>query len=215
MDARTFVELLDKKIARLRIEYEQYFVKALKREPAQFRAEIEKMILLYSDKNISNTSLKFRFNSIVSKYNSYRQYWTRVLRAIEDGTYVRKAEGADAGMSNALKPGGPMNSNPALEDSPPEEASYEPETPRAGDGQAEGKKTGEGDLEDIYRSYIEARKKCNEPVEGISFEALARTIERNKKQVENKYKTGDIEIKVYIKDNKAKLAITPKKSSKP
>ena len=85
--------ILDSKVARLKVEYEQYFMRVVKREPLQMREEVERIIREYSNKSISNTSQKFRFNSIVAKYNSYKQYWTRTLRAIEDGTYVRRAEG--------------------------------------------------------------------------------------------------------------------------
>ncbi|MDO8427059.1 MAG: MXAN_5187 C-terminal domain-containing protein [Deltaproteobacteria bacterium] len=188
MGAKEDIEFLESKIARLKVEYEQYFMRVLKREPAKLRDETEKLILLYSNKNVTNTSIKFKYNSIVARYNSYKQYWTRTLRAIEEGEFVRKSEGDE----QALRP---------------------PETDRKpAPGADEGRpKVNDKNITGVYERYIEARKMCNEPTDGITMETLERTVEEYKKKVEEKYNTKDIELKVYIKDGKAKLAITPKK----
>ena len=204
MDDRTFIELLDQKIARLRVEYEQYFIKAAKREPAKLRAEVDRMVLDYGDKNISNTSLKFRLNGIISRYNSYKQYWSRVMREIDEGTYVRRAEGADSGALNELK----------RTSSVPKDLQAPVSKPAAPEPARPGEKAGDEELRDVYKKYIEARKVCGEPTAGVTFEAIAKTIEQNKKLVESKYKTRDLEIKVDVRDGKTRLVIAPKKDVK-
>lgn len=185
MGDREDIELLDSKISKLKVDYEQYFMRVLKREPAKLRDEIDRLVLYYSTKNITNTSLKFKLNSVIGKYTSYKQYWTRVLRAIEEGTYYRKAEGAES-LNGARQ-------------APPE--------PKNGRKEAAN---GNGEVLEIYSKYIEARKECNEPTDGITVESLKKTIEQYKKKVEEQYKTKDVALKVYIKDGKARLSITPK-----
>ena len=180
------IELLDSKIARLKVDYEQYFARIQKREPAKLRDEVDRVVLSLSNRQLTNTGLKFKLNSIVAKYNSYKQYWNRVLRAVEEGTYVRKGEG---GMESALR-------------RPPEPGERAPVQKEASRGNG---------LDDLYSKYIEARRSCNEPVEGITPEALKKTVEQYRKKVEEQYKTKDVEFKVSIKDGKAKLTITPKK----
>ncbi len=183
------INTLDSKVKRLKVEYEQYFMRILKREPIRLREEVERMIRAYSNQSISNTSLKFRFNSIVARHNSYKQYWTRVLRAIEEGTYSRRTEGV--GPARGTAPG-------------PTPAAQEP-SPR--------KTAGKNDnlISDAYEQYVKARKECNEPTKGLSFEKFASNIEKTKNKVKEKYKADDVELKVYIKDGKTRLAITPKK----
>src|SRR3989337_3789984 len=109
MSDKDEIELLDSKIARLKVDYEQYCAKIQKREPAKLRDEVDRTVLSLSNRQLTNTGLKFKLNSIVAKYNSYKQYWTRILRAIEEGTYVRKAEGAPDGpiSKGAAKPARP------------------------------------------------------------------------------------------------------------
>ncbi|MBI5903618.1 MAG: hypothetical protein HZB84_09075 [Deltaproteobacteria bacterium] len=182
MGLREDIDILDAKVARLKVEYEQCFLRVIKREPLPLREEVDRMVLFYSNQNITNTSLKFRFNSIISRYNSYKQYWTRVLRAIEDGTYWRKAEGGFEGVAAPVREAG-------------QAARHTPDV----------------EINDVYKRYIEARKACNEPVDGITYEMIASTIEQHRRKIESQYKTKDLELKVYIKDNKARLAISPKK----
>lgn len=87
MGLKEDIDLLDSKIARLKTDYEQYFMRLVKREPAKLREEVERLVLLYSNKSLTNTTLKFRYNTLVAKFSSYKQYWTRVLRAIDEGTF--------------------------------------------------------------------------------------------------------------------------------
>ncbi|MBI5468157.1 MAG: hypothetical protein HY891_03405 [Deltaproteobacteria bacterium] len=185
------IDILDSKLARLKVEYEQYFMRVLKREPVKLRNEIEKTILFYSNKNFTNTSLKFKYNSVVAKYNSYKQYWVRVLREIDEGTFIRKGEG------DALGSKLPQIKTPAPRNTPKTASAASTGSPKS-------------ELEDVYRQYIDKRRECNESTDGITMDTLARTIEKYKKQVEEQYKTRDVDLKVYVKDGKTKLTITPK-----
>lgn len=192
------LEIFDSKIARLKVEYEQYFMRVLKREPVKLRGEVEKVIIFYSNKNFTNTSYKFKFNSLVAKYNSYKQYWTRVLREIEEGTFKRTAEGGAV----------------ALPKTPPQVKTPVQEPRAAKPAVPEAAKKPADQLDEVYRLYIEKRKECNEPVTGITKESLEKTIEKYKAQVEERYKTKDVDLKVYVQDGKTKLTITPKSKPK-
>ncbi len=185
------IDILDSKIARLKVEYEQYFMRVLKREPVKLRSEIEKTILFYSNKNFTNTSHKFKYNSVVAKYNSYKQYWVRVLREIDDGTFIRKGEGDALGLKL------PQIKTPAPQNTQKTASAASTGSPKS-------------ELEDVYRQYIDKRRECNESTDGITMDTLARTIDKYKKQVEEQYKTRDVDLKVYVKDGKTKLTITPK-----
>ncbi len=180
---REDIEALDAKVSRLKVEYEQYFARTLKREPVKLRDEIDRTILRYTNQRITNTALKFRFQNIVSKYNAFKQYWNRVLKAMEDGTYHRASEVSPI-RSESVKESRPV---------PPDRSREEDR------------------IERLYKEFIEARKRCREPVEGISVEALKKTVENQKKRLETKYGAKELDFRVYIKDGKAKIAIKPKK----
>ncbi len=191
MSIKEELDLLEKKMTRLKVDYEQYFMRILKREPIMQRDEIDSYIRRHSNQPIRNTSFKFKFESLVARYNSYKQYWNRILRSIEEGTYVRRAEGFTTSIKDDLPP---------LIDSlePIEEAAPAP-------------KANGGGMREVYDSYIDARKKCSESVKGISFEGLQKKIDSEKKKVAAKYGTSDLDLKVHVKDGKASISIKPKK----
>jgi len=192
------IDILETKIARLKIDYEQYFLRVVKKQPIQMRTEVDRLVSSYHGRVINNSSQKFRLNNLVAKYNSYRTYWTRTLRAIEEGTYHRQAEGAEGGMGNGI--GG---STAAL---PPTQTR---QTPLAQPQPAAQNPTDPAD--DIYNRYMAARKECNEATTGISRETLAKSVEDYKKKVMAQYNVKDVEVRVAIKDGKSKLLIVPKK----
>jgi len=80
---------LEKDLKDLEIAHEKYFLGTEKRSPEQQRQKLtlrmRKMITHY----IPQTDLRFRLQSISSRYNSYCGYWDRIQRLIDEGKYER------------------------------------------------------------------------------------------------------------------------------
>lgn len=83
------VKELDERVERLRAYYDQYFMGIERTEPLDRRKDVDKRILLLRRENIRNTGLRFKSQQIIQRYNSFAQYWHRILREIENGTYKR------------------------------------------------------------------------------------------------------------------------------
>lgn len=110
-------ELLDElsvRIEKLKIEYEKYFMGIEKLEPAAERKEIGKTVRRIQTVPTANTALKYRLNSLHQRFLSYQNYWNRILREIEAGTYKRdlarverdlKRKGIDAKLVGARSKG--------------------------------------------------------------------------------------------------------------
>lgn len=206
MGAKEDIDIFDSKLTQLKIDYEKYFMRIHKTEPLKLKGDVDRIVYQYHGRLISNTALKFRFNSLVSKYNSFKMYWTRVLRAIEEGKYERRAEGG--GFTYQTKETGPGKKAASIE--PIEELEVlgreRPATPRptkAGNDNAALKK--------IYQNYLSAKKKCNESTSRLTFDAMKKGLEKQKKLMESRYGKKEIEMTVYIKDGKARIGLKPKK----
>lgn len=76
-------------IKELEIHYEQYFAGIERREPYNERKDIARRVRLFNHRHIVRTDLKFRYQSIASRFMSYGQYWDRILRLIDEGKYHR------------------------------------------------------------------------------------------------------------------------------
>jgi hypothetical protein len=83
------VEDLEPKVERLKSLYQQFFMGIEKIPPAVLRKDVERTIWLLRRERLQNTRLKFKFQQIIQRYNTYQQYWSRVMRDIEKGTYKR------------------------------------------------------------------------------------------------------------------------------
>ncbi|MCU1278574.1 MAG: hypothetical protein JWM53_2120 [bacterium] len=85
---------LELKIDRLKVLYEQYFMGIEKMEPQVARKEVTRAMLLLQQQYIRNTAMRFKFNTMLQKWQIYITYWNRTLREIENGTYVRHLQKA-------------------------------------------------------------------------------------------------------------------------
>jgi hypothetical protein len=70
-------------------KYEQFFLGLEKREPLKLLDTVERACRKYTNVNITNTMLKFRYNSLVATFNTHKQKWNRINRLIEEGKYSR------------------------------------------------------------------------------------------------------------------------------
>ncbi len=83
------LDILEKKIDRCKVMYEQYFMGIQKQAPGILHKEIERTLRDLKTGKVRNTAIRFKLNSLSQKFASYNTYWRRVLRQIEKGIYVR------------------------------------------------------------------------------------------------------------------------------
>ncbi|NVN98140.1 MAG: hypothetical protein HXX17_02375 [Geobacteraceae bacterium] len=179
------ITFLESSIAELVVKYEQYFLGIEKREPLKLYEDIERFIRRYNTSTIINTMMKFKFNTLVGKFNSYKQYWTRINRLIEEGKYSRDK----FIMARHLAEGAPR------------QTAEHHEKPRA------------NDTEMVFQHYLEARRKCNLPTDNISRETMISVIEKQREALRSKHHCAEVEFRVVIEDGAPKLKARPSKTA--
>jgi len=80
---------LETRVDRLRALYEQYFMGIERMAPAVPQKDVERRIQVLRKEQIRNTAVRFRFQMILQRYNTYQTHWMRICRQIEEGTYKR------------------------------------------------------------------------------------------------------------------------------
>ena len=80
---------LENRVERLRSLYEQYFMGIERLEPLTARKDVDRRLWTLRREQIRNTGLRFKLETTVQRYNTYQQYWQRIVREIEQGTYQR------------------------------------------------------------------------------------------------------------------------------
>ena len=187
------LDMLDVKINKLKVDYEQYFAKVLKKEPAALRNEIDRIILKYSNQPTTNTSLKFRYSTLTAKYTSYKQFWNRILRRIEDGNYER---GAGFGVISQAA----ANT---------ESMQRSGTTPASLEGLKKEIPDNDSRFKTVYQQFMEAKKSCQDSSGDMSYEKFTQAIIQQTEQIKKDMKCSDVEYKVVVKDGKTKITIIP------
>ncbi len=111
-EIETMVGDLETAVDRLRSLYEQYFMGFEKTEPAVPRKDVDRKIHALRKEHFRNTALRFRFQMILQRYNTYQTHWQRIIREIEAGTYKRHVLRAERRFGGAAPAPAPASRRP-------------------------------------------------------------------------------------------------------
>ncbi|MBL0226576.1 MAG: hypothetical protein IPQ16_13695 [Geobacteraceae bacterium] len=181
--------ILETQLKELITRYEQYFVGLEKREPLVLLGGVEKLARQYANVHINNTMYKHKYNMLVARLNTYREHWNRILRLIEEGKYSRDRFIRDLHLRQKVnKPGHH------------EEVVEEHHRPHH-----------DPELDRIFFELREARKACHLPVDKLSIEMVAETIQKNKAALAARLGTSDLVFRVVVEDGKPKIKASLRK----
>lgn len=63
--------------------------------------------------------------------------------------------------------------------------------------------------EDLYREFMEIKRKCGEPTAGYSYEKFLVAVQKNREQIVKRHNAKDVRFSVYEKNGKAALKAKP------
>ena len=220
-------ELLEKALALSSEERGQLIdrlVESLDDEPAEpgveaaWDEEIKRRVAKLKGEFIQNTGLRFRVQTLHARFIAYERMWLRSAREKEDGTYrrdlLRLRRHAAASAKAAAASAKPADAPPTTPAPPPVAAARpaEPPAPAAAEARspAPPPEGDEAQLRALYSAWVDAKKRCNEDVSRLTYEALARTISKQVPDLMARYKARSIEFKVVIKDGRVVLKALPR-----
>lgn len=184
MDITQQMARLEKKLAELKTEYDKYFTGVERIEPSRLRDEVQRLIRQAGTWHITNTAMKFKRDNLVAQFNSYTQYWNRILRRIEEGTYERDVFKLKlkerSGPTTPTAPG-PSN-NPSV-----------------------------GGYDSVYKDLMNARKKAGIPTNSMDRQAFEENLRRQSETLKKKYGASRVDFVVGEKDGKPVIKAVPKK----
>ncbi len=168
------LEILSRKLMTLKLAYDQYFLGSRPREPVMLAGEVSKLVITYANQAIKNTAMRFKFNSIVSRYQAFKRQWTDTLRKIDDGSYARHQFKANLHQ----RPAAPLD--PVAR------------TPQ--------------DRQDVYAAFVEARQACGQDVKNLTRAKLDEILDRQERDLRERYGDGQVRFKVVVENGTAKLS---------
>ena len=135
---------LEDDIRKLKIEFDIYFNGASKRPPYDTKNRVETMIKRLGDDRTLTFAQRYLYNSLASRYTAFRELWRRTMQGREEGRDAAAAMRASArDEASHTESHATFTCDDAHKDVPT--------------------------VRQLYDALIEAKMRCGEPTEDLSF----------------------------------------------
>jgi hypothetical protein len=142
---------LEEDIRRLKIEFDMFFNGASKRPPYDTKSRVETVINRLGDDRTLTYAQRYRYNSLASRYNAFRDLWRRTMQGREEGRDPMANARATAKQEAA--------------------AAFKKTSFVCDDAHKDVEL-----VKNVYSALMEAKKVCGEPIEDFSFPRFHRLL---------------------------------------
>lgn len=188
------LDKLDEDIRKLKNKYDQFFTGITKVPPSFERHQVEAYIHELNKQKMRDNTRRFRFNTIISRFNQYREMWGRKMREREEGPLDFRRR--QAAMSAAPPPPPPPSEARRGTSSAPDP--YVRMTPGANGEQIRRL------YEEIERENVKLGKSSN-----VTIDQLAAMVQKQTDTIREKYHVSTVAFRVETVDGKVKLKAKP------
>jgi hypothetical protein len=180
------LDTIEHELRDLHTIYEQYFAGVEKREPVKKRAAVAQRLRTFANRRIQQTDLRFRYQNLATRFQSYVGYWDRILRLMDEGRYVRqlhKIKGLPAATATATAPA----------------ADKAVATPAPLD-----------ETETVFRQLQQARESCRLDPATLNRQQVEAFLEKQKEAIRQRFGDRPVDFRVVIEDGKPKVKVRPR-----
>ena len=188
------LDKLEEDIRKLKNKYDQFFTGITKVPPSFDRHQVESYIHELSKLKIRDNGRRFRFNTLLSRYNQYREMWGRKMREREEGPLdFRRRQAA-----LTAEPGPPPPPSEARRGTSSAPDPYVRMTPGANGEQIRRL------YEEIQREHLKLGK-----LPSVTMDQLAAMVQKQSETIREKYHVSTVAFRVETIDGKVKLKAKP------
>ena len=176
------LDLLEKSITALKLDYERFFSGDVKVPPLPARKSVEQVLRRIGNAPVEKVVERFRLQALQSRFTAFSDLWEKRLLAREEGRGpVRLAPRAWL-----VEPGAP---------------------PPAGDASAPGsvKGSGRGDLRSLFERYCAARVAADEDVSRLRYDRFEELVKKQAADIRKATGATRLAFDVQTRDGKVRL----------
>ena len=186
------LDILEKGIRQLQIEWEKFFSGIERKPPVDLRTRLEAVVRRHSNVEIRNNVDRFRFQNLATRYQTFAELWAKRLRAMEEGRPMGlHGKAAAMAMPPPLPPPAPRAASAAARP-----AANEVRVKDAG-ADAEAVRT-------LFDKFLEARKQAGEGG-AVKFESFQKIIAQQSTRILNEKGASAVDFRLETRDGKVSL----------
>ena len=193
------LDKLEEEIRKLKNKYDQFFSGIQKVPPMFDRKNVEVMIYEIGKQKMRDNTRRFRYNTILSRYNQFREMWGRKMREREEGPLdFRRRAAALAEPSTPPPPAEKLRAgaNPRVTSTNGE--SYVRVAPG----------TNGEEVRKLYDQLQQEHSKLGKSAP-ITLEQLGKMVEQQSEVVRSRYNVSAVAFRVETVEGKVKLKAKP------
>jgi len=173
------LDRLEYEIRRLKVEYDIYLNGGTLRPPVDTKGRVETSIKRIYDTRGMSFGQRFRYNSLVARYNVMRELWRRQAQSREESGRPPTAEAQTALREQVT-------------------------VIRCHDPKLEPEKVSE-----IYDQVVAAKRKCGEKLGALSLEVFTQLLTSRAEQIKDNLATDAVDFVVGVDNGRVKFAARP------
>lgn len=176
------LDLLDRSITALRLDYERFFSGDTKVPPLPARKSVERVLSRIGNGPVEKVAERFRLQALQSRFTTLSDLWEKRLLAREEG----RGPVRTAARARPVEPGA---------------------TPRVGDASSPGsvKGSGRGDLRALFDRYCAARAAAGEDSSRLRYDRFEELVKKQAAEIRIATGATRLAFDVQTRDGKVRL----------
>lgn len=171
---------LEEDIRRLKIEFDIYFNGASKRPPYDTKNRVETNIKRLADERQLTFAQRYRYNSLVARFTSFREMWRRALQEREEGRDAVTVKHAALEKMQTEAKKEKSNASFVCDD-----VRHDIQT-----------------VKDLYTALIDAKRQCGESSDDLTFARFHRVIVEQAETLKQRLNCRSIRFSVGVNDGR-------------
>jgi hypothetical protein len=202
------LEILEKQLRQLQIDWEKFFGGVERKPPVDLRTKVESVIRRYAGVELRNNTERFRYQNLTARYNTFNELWNKRLRAIEEGRPV------GLHLTRAIAPPPPPPpAEPAAGSSAAGAAARRTGPLPAGSLKEYRIQNPDGDavmVKALYRQFVDERRKAGETA-AVSYDNFEKLIAQQASRILTEKGAAAVDFRIEAKEGKVSLKAKPVK----
>ena len=193
------IDKLEEMIRVVKSKYDQFWMGILKVPPMFERRQVDVYIFEMAKQKMRDNGRRFRFNTLTSRWNQYREMWGRRMREREEGPLeFQRRKTALEGPARTAPQSEARLGTPSARGTSADADPYVKVAPGTNGEEIQAL------LEQINRANSQLGKASN-----VTFEQLREMVQKQTEMVRSRYKVDAVGFKVETVDGKVKLKAKP------
>jgi hypothetical protein len=207
------LDLLESSIRQIQIEWDKFFGGIEKKPPSDLKTKLEALIRRYASQEMKNSTERFRYQSLSTRYSTLNELWNKKVRALEEGRIAGlHLTPAMAHMLHVPIPALTPDffkppADPILDASAPKRAAAAPARPAPAEVRVSDPRRDAQAIQALYERFVAARKTTGEPA--VKLESFQSLIGQQTSKILADKAAHAVEFRIETKDGKVSLKAKP------